>query len=180
MRRPLVLPSFAFRLVLLAALACTSGAAAEDHDHSPLDRCLAKQNLTRIARVLDPRGHVVFARVTEEDGGHITRAVAIAPGDTPLPQVFKMAALRNPSDDFTVSDDRVCSVVDLPESALDAETHVLVSTGLNYAAHAEEAGGGDVFLFPKPAAPTRPYASVYAPAGVTLLELRSRTRLRAP
>jgi len=69
-----------------------------------------------------------------------------------------------------VEDDRVCSVVDLPESALDAESLVIVSTGLNFAAHAEEAGGGDVFLFPKPAAPTHPYASVHAPAGVTLLD----------
>ncbi len=73
-------------------------------------------------------------------------------------------------DDFAVEDERVCSVVELPESALDAETHVLVSTGLNFAAHAEEAGGGDVFLFPKPAAPTSAYAPVHAPMGVSLLD----------
>jgi hypothetical protein len=148
MRHPLALPSFAFTcaLVSIAAVTWTSGAAAEGCIPSPLDLCLAQQNLTRIARVLDPSGRVVFARVTGEDGGHITRAVTIAPGDTPLPQVFKAANQRNPSDAFAVDDERVCSVVELPESALDAETHVLVSTGLNYAAHAEEAGGGDVFL----------------------------------
>lgn len=62
------------------------------------------------------------------------------------------------------------AVVELAEEKLDAETHVILSTGLNYAAHAEEAGGGDVFLFPKPAAPTPPYTPVYPPAGVLLFD----------
>lgn len=172
MRHPLALPSFALicTLASIVGVAWTSGAAAEGRDASPLDFCLAQQNLTRIARVLDPSGRVVFARVTAEEGGHITRVAAIAPGDTSLLEVFKAAAAGNLPDDFAVDDERVCSVVELPESALDAETHVLVSTGLNFAAHAEEAGGGDVFLFPKPAAPTRAYAPVHAPMGVTLLD----------
>ncbi len=87
----------------------------------------------------------------------------------PLAEVFDRAEGRG-GQEFLVSDDRVCAVVDLPEADIDAERRVIVSTGLNYAAHAEEAGGGDVFLFPKPAAPTPPYARVHAPAGVTLLD----------
>ncbi len=135
-----------------------------------LDRCLAGKDLTRIARVLDPSGRVVFARVTASQNGHITRAATIAPANTPLPKVFELAAQATGSPYFAVEDDRVCAVVDLPESELDSEQRVLVSTGLNFAAHAEEAGGGDVFLFPKPSAPTRAYATVHAPAGVTLLD----------
>jgi len=155
---------------LVAGLVWPAGAAADGRSQTALASCLADQDLTRIARVLDPSGRVVFARVTAERGGHITRAVTVAPADTPLAEVFAVATQTARSGDFPVVDDRVCSVVDLPESALDAETHVIVSTGLNFAAHAEEAGGGDVFLFPKPAAPTRPYAPVHAPRGVTLLD----------
>jgi len=151
-------------------------AAAED-----LDECLNRQEFVRIARVLDPEGRIVFARVTEISDGHVVRARTIADSGTPLAEVFERAIRANvhdsdsssdfqPPSDFDVSDDEVCAVVDLPESNLDAETQVIVSTGLNYAAHADEAGGGDVFLFPKPASPTRPYARVHAPAGVTLLD----------
>lgn len=133
-----------------------------------LDACIGSQDLPRIARVLGPDGTPVFARVVEEQEGRIRRAVAIAPAETPLRDVFaRVAAAGTP---FDVTDEQVCSVVSLPERALDAEERVIVSTGLNYAAHAEEAGGGEVFLFPKPAAPTRPYAPVHAPAGVTLLD----------
>jgi 2-keto-4-pentenoate hydratase/2-oxohepta-3-ene-1,7-dioic acid hydratase in catechol pathway len=146
------------------ALACAASATASD-----LDDCLAARDLLRVARVLDPAGRVVYARVVELRDGHVARAVAIADADTPLADVFEKLQPAS-GVPFDVSDDRVCAVVDLPEAVLDAETRVIVSTGLNYAAHAEEAGGGDVFLFPKPAAPTRPYARVHAPAGVTLLD----------
>ncbi|MGH0029391.1 MAG: fumarylacetoacetate hydrolase family protein [Myxococcota bacterium] len=152
------------RLMGLLALACAGGATAGE-----LDACLAQADLTRIARVLDPQGRVVYARVVEQREGRVTRAATVAPAATPLADVFARAA-RSDGAPFPVDDDRVCAVVDLPESALDAEIRVIVSTGLNYAAHAEEAGGGDVFLFPKPASPTRPYAPVHAPAGVTLLD----------
>jgi hypothetical protein len=47
---------------------------------------------------------------------------------------------------------------------------VVVAAGLNYSGHAEEAGGGDVFVFPKPVEPTGPYSTVSAPTGVTLLD----------
>ena len=136
---------------------------------SDLDACLANRDLLRVARVLDPDGRVVFARVVGERDGRITRVAPLAAADTRLAEVFGRA-VEPSSDAFDVTDERVCSVVSLPEAALDAETRVIVSTGLNYAAHAEEAGGGDVFLFPKPAAPTRPYGRVHAPAGVTLLD----------
>jgi len=134
-----------------------------------LDACLEGHELPRVARLLDPDGRIVYARVLEQQDGHVTRAATIAAATTPLAEVLKRVA-QPQSASFSVTDDRVCAVVDLPEADLDAETHVIVSTGLNYAAHADEAGGGDVFLFPKPAAPTRPYARVHAPAGVTLFD----------
>ncbi len=135
-----------------------------------LGACLNRQPLTRIARVLDPQGRVVHARVTAQTEGRIERVVPIAEGSAPVAEVFARAAPALDEPDFEVNADAVCAVVDLPEAALDAETRVIVSTGLNFAAHAEEAGGGDVFLFPKPAAPTRPGAPIHPPTGVTLLD----------
>ncbi|MBW2241601.1 MAG: fumarylacetoacetate hydrolase family protein [Deltaproteobacteria bacterium] len=151
-------------IVLLTAGVVATVAAAEG-----LDECLDATNLSRIARVLDPQGRIVYARVTQHEGGHVTRASTLAVASTPLAEVFDRATQPG-GREFVVSDEQVCAVVELPEADIDAETRVIVSTGLNYAAHAEEAGGGDVFLFPKPAAPTRPYARVHAPAGVTLLD----------
>jgi 2-keto-4-pentenoate hydratase/2-oxohepta-3-ene-1,7-dioic acid hydratase in catechol pathway len=58
----------------------------------------------------------------------------------------------------------------LTQREIDAEQRVVIAAGLNYAAHAEEAGGGDVFLFPKPVAPGAPYGVVSTPEGVTLLD----------
>jgi 2-keto-4-pentenoate hydratase/2-oxohepta-3-ene-1,7-dioic acid hydratase in catechol pathway len=136
---------------------------------SELDACLEEHGLVRVARVLNAADQIVYARVVEAVHGHISRAVAIAEGDTPLAEVFASARTGEGSA-FAVSDDRVCAVVDLPQADLDNETRVIVSTGLNYAAHAEEAGGGEVFLFPKPAAPTPAYAPVAAPAGVLLFD----------
>ena len=150
-----------FILALTGAPAAASGSALND--------CLAERGLVRIARVVDPAGRVVHARVLEERGGHVTRAAAIAPGDATPAEAFAAAAEPG-GEPFAVTDDRVCAVVDLPEPVIDSERQVIVSTGLNFAAHAEEAGGGDVFLFPKPSAPTSPYARVHAPAGVTLLD----------
>ena len=157
------------RLALCLAAACLTG-SAPSVAASGLDDCLAGHDLLRVARVRGPEGRVVYARVTEQRDGRIRRASTIADAGTPLRQVFARGASGGEAADFAVSDDRVCAVVDLPEREIDAETRVIVSTGLNYAAHAEEAGGGDVFLFPKPAAPTSPYARVHAPAGVTLLD----------
>ena len=152
---------------LLALLLAPAGRSAQAES---LDACLNAHGLPRVARVLDPSHRVVYALVTEQRGGHITRAATLAPDGTPLVQVFARAKRGAETGDYAVTDDRVCAAVDLPESELDAEKKVIVSTGLNFAAHAEEAGGGDVFLFPKPAAPTPPYAAVHAPAGVTLLD----------
>jgi 2-keto-4-pentenoate hydratase/2-oxohepta-3-ene-1,7-dioic acid hydratase in catechol pathway len=159
--------------VRIGVVACIVWLAAGVVGAEGLDACLNAQNLPRVARVLDPQGRIVYARVTVQRDGHVTRAATIAPDGAPLAEVLHRAGQprgAGESEDFGVSDDRVCAVVDLPEEEIDAETRVIVSTGLNYAAHAEEAGGGDVFLFPKPAAPTRPYARVHAPAGVTLLD----------
>ena len=153
---------------LIAAFHASGGAAASDT--VDLDACLNELDIPRIARVLDPSGRIVYAQVTAHDEGFITRAATIAQDGTPLAEVFERAENMAADADFAVGNNRVCAVVDLPESDLDAEIRVIVSTGLNYAAHAEEAGGGDVFLFPKPSAPTRPYASVHPRAGVTLFD----------
>lgn len=155
----------------IGIVVCIVGFAAGAVGAEGLEACLDAQSLPRVARVLGPEGRIVYARVTAQRDGHVTRAVTLAPDGTPLAEVFDRAGQAGGgAQGFDVTDDRVCAVVELPERELDAETRVIVSTGLNYAAHAEEAGGGDVFLFPKPAAPTRPYARVHAPAGVTLLD----------
>ena len=157
----------------LAIAACGLGLGSFPSDAAraeSLDACLDRLPLTRIARVLDPQGRIVHARVTAQQDGRITRAVTIAEASAPVAEVFARAAQAPPGPEFDVDEDAVCAVVDLPEAEIDAESRVIISTGLNFAAHAEEAGGGDVFLFPKPAAPTRPSATVHAPAGVTLLD----------
>jgi 2-keto-4-pentenoate hydratase/2-oxohepta-3-ene-1,7-dioic acid hydratase in catechol pathway len=149
--------------LLLLFLAARATAA------TPFATCIEQHEMIRVARVLDPAGQAVYARVVEQHEGRITRAATIASTATPLSIVFEKAGAMS-SDAYAVSDKRVCGVVDLAESDIDAETHVVVSTGLNYAAHADEAGGGDVFLFPKPVTPTSPYAKVHAPAGVLLFD----------
>jgi 2-keto-4-pentenoate hydratase/2-oxohepta-3-ene-1,7-dioic acid hydratase in catechol pathway len=150
-------------VLLFAATAAAAG--------SPLDDCIAERAGVRVARVLDPAGRVVYARVVAQREGHVTRAVAIADANTRLVEVFERASAGDgDADAFAVSDDRVCAVVDLPQAELDDESRVIVSTGLNFAAHADEAGGGEVFLFPKPASPTSPYSRVGAPAGVLLFD----------
>jgi 2-keto-4-pentenoate hydratase/2-oxohepta-3-ene-1,7-dioic acid hydratase in catechol pathway len=162
--RRVVLP-----LVLLVMASQSASAESAEPAEMELNDCLAERGLTRVARVLDPAGRIVYARVSEERDGVITRVVEIADQGTRLADVFDRAAAANGSA-FSVSNDQVCAVVDLPEADLDAERRVIVSTGLNYAAHAEEAGGGTVFLFPKPAAPTSAYSRVSAPSGVTLFD----------
>jgi 2-keto-4-pentenoate hydratase/2-oxohepta-3-ene-1,7-dioic acid hydratase in catechol pathway len=152
--------------IVISATAAFSAASAD----IDLDGCMNNQDIPRIARILDPNGDVVYALVTAQDQGFIIRARTIAPDGTPLVDVFQSARLAQTSADYEVNNDRVCSVVSLPEASIDAETHVIVSVGLNYTAHAEEAGGGDVFLFPKPSQPTRAYASVHPGAGVTLFD----------
>jgi 2-keto-4-pentenoate hydratase/2-oxohepta-3-ene-1,7-dioic acid hydratase in catechol pathway len=136
---------------------------------TPFATCMEEREMTRVARLLDPADRPVYARVVEQHEGRITRAVTIASSATPLSVVFEKAGAAS-GRVFAVSDERVCGVVELSESDIEAETQVVVSTGLNYAAHADEAGGGTVFLFPKPVAPTSPYARVHAPADVLLFD----------
>jgi len=155
----------------LAIVAAVVGALGADAVTAmELDACLAERDLRRVARVVDPEGRVVYARVLEQRDGRPVRLAYLADATTPLDRVFELAARDGGGASFEVTAARVCASVDLPQAELDAETRVIVSTGLNFAAHAEEAGGGDVFLFPKPAAPTAPYARLHPPAGVTLLD----------
>jgi 2-keto-4-pentenoate hydratase/2-oxohepta-3-ene-1,7-dioic acid hydratase in catechol pathway len=162
------------RATLLCALLTTTSTIAVAQG-ATLDRCLSEQGLPRVARLVDPNGAIVYARVLEESDGRPTRVSPIAPSGTPLHAVFERAAAapdRAPS--FTIPSaeaaSRVCAPVDLPEAQIDAEARVIVAAGLNYAAHAEEAGGGDVFLFPKPAAPTGPYSRLDPPYTTPLLD----------
>ena len=142
---------------------------------SELDRCLAERGIPRVARVRDPQGVPVYARVVAESRGVPTEVATIGSGDLDLLEVFDRATLdTDPFATFAIPDEeratRICSPVRLPRADIEAGRRVVVAAGLNYAAHAEEAGGGDVFLFPKPVAPTAPYGGVPVPEGVTLLD----------
>jgi 2-keto-4-pentenoate hydratase/2-oxohepta-3-ene-1,7-dioic acid hydratase in catechol pathway len=144
---------------------------------SDLDRCLDAQALPRVARVAaEPGGRPTWVRVVAHDEGLPTAVSPIAEGSLPLAAALERAA-AGPAADAPVwpLDDearrrRLCSPVPLGQAELDAERRVVVAAGLNYAAHADEAGGGDVFVFPKPVAPGAPYGRVAAPAGVRLLD----------
>jgi 2-keto-4-pentenoate hydratase/2-oxohepta-3-ene-1,7-dioic acid hydratase in catechol pathway len=142
---------------------------------SDLARCIEEQPLPRVARVRSPAGEVRFARVLEATGGMPTR-VALLARDSDLARIVAGASQPLPPDSeiVTIAPERaaaeICAPIALPQADLDAERRVIVAAGLNYAAHAEEAGGGDVFVFPKPAEPTGPYGIVSPPTGVTLLD----------
>jgi 2-keto-4-pentenoate hydratase/2-oxohepta-3-ene-1,7-dioic acid hydratase in catechol pathway len=142
---------------------------------SDLARCIEEQPLPRVARVRVPSGEIRWVRVIESMSGVPSR-VALIPGDGDLARILDSAAepLRRDAETFAIASDqaamRVCTPVALPQSEIDAERRIVVAAGLNYAGHAQEAGGGDVFLFPKPVEPTSPYGSVSAPRGVTLLD----------
>ncbi len=162
-------------LVWLVAVSVSAPGGAEPP--AQIERCLDQRGLPRVARVLAPDGRRVYARVVAEAGGIPTALVPLAEDGFHLAAVFERAGRAGPQGEATVweiSDDelesRVCAPVHLPQAEIDAEERVVVAAGLNYAAHAEEAGGGDVFLFPKPVAPTAPYGQVVAPDGVTLLD----------
>jgi 2-keto-4-pentenoate hydratase/2-oxohepta-3-ene-1,7-dioic acid hydratase in catechol pathway len=156
-----------------AILAAAPAAAGALPPRSPLDACLAERALPRVARAIDPSGQLVYARVLEERDGQPTRLATIAPAATPLAEVFDRAPDPGASPfEIPVADRaaRICAPVDLPQADLDAGRRVIVAAGLNYAAHAEESGGGEVFVFPKPAEPTGPYRPLHPPAGVVLLD----------
>jgi 2-keto-4-pentenoate hydratase/2-oxohepta-3-ene-1,7-dioic acid hydratase in catechol pathway len=162
-----------FLLLLLLGAPATQG---EDL-RSALDLCLAQRNLPRVVRVLAPDGHPVYARVVAEADGIPT---ALSPISDPAPHlgaVLERAGRPAPEGSSPIwqlrdneSASRICAPVPLTQEEIDAEQRVVVAAGLNYAAHAEEAGGGDVFLFPKPVAPTPPYGEIPIPGGVTLLD----------
>ena len=140
-----------------------------------LDNCLSERSLPRVARVIDPAGAVVYTRVVDAREGQPTRVATVGSANEPLTEIFDRAALASANvESFAIPNEqlagRVCSPVDLPQTAIDAEERVVIAAGLNYAEHAEEAGGGDVFIFPKPSAPTSAYATVHAPAGIALLD----------
>ncbi len=165
-----LLPPRAIAIALLLAAPRPAAAGASD-----LLRCLDEQPLPRVARVRSPAGEIGWARVLEAAGGAPSRVAPLA-SDGPLARVLEHASqpLQRDAVTFAIPPDqvsaRVCAPVPLLQAELDAEQRVVVAAGLNYAGHAEEAGGGDVFVFPKPAAPTAPYGVVSPPLGVTLLD----------
>jgi len=162
-----------FLFLIALAWSALPAAAATPADTA---RCLEEADLPRVARVLAPDGTAVHARVLAHEQGRPTAFAFLAPTGTDLVDVFARAGRPQPSDApvWRIAEDelssRVCSPVRLPQADLDAETAVVVAVGLNYAAHAEESGGGDVFLFPKPVEPSAPYGTVATPDGVTLLD----------
>jgi 2-keto-4-pentenoate hydratase/2-oxohepta-3-ene-1,7-dioic acid hydratase in catechol pathway len=160
---------------LLLVLALGPWPAQGAEPRAQLDRCLAEQDLPRVARVLQPDGRAVYARVADAADGVPT---AVAPiGDAGLDLAAALERARRPAREAPAWQipageraSRICAPVRLTQAEIDAGERVVVAVGLNYAAHAEEAGGGDVFLFPKPVAPTPPYGEVPVPAGVSLLD----------
>jgi 2-keto-4-pentenoate hydratase/2-oxohepta-3-ene-1,7-dioic acid hydratase in catechol pathway len=158
---------------LLLALSVLSGPAAQA---SPdLERCLEGRGFVRLARVVGSDGAPAWARVLAHEDGVPTEVVPVAAGASDLADAFARAAdppTAAPAWRIAPSERtrRICAPLRLGQGAIDAETQVVVAAGLNYAAHAEEAGGGDGFIFPKPVAPGAPYGAVAAPAGVKLLD----------
>jgi 2-keto-4-pentenoate hydratase/2-oxohepta-3-ene-1,7-dioic acid hydratase in catechol pathway len=169
MHHPLLLWSRIAIVLALLAVALPTHA-------SELDRCLAAQGLPRVARALGPDGAPAYALVAAEEGGEPRALSPLAPLDTPLAEVFDLAASRTggAGEVWELARDqarsRLCPPVGVAQADLDADRAVIVAAGLNYAAHAEEAGGGEVFVFPKPSSPTSPYLGVAPPTGVTLLD----------
>jgi len=167
------------RIPLLAAAAAVgvlplAGAVAAA---SELARCLDAQALPRVARIrAGSAATSTWVRVVSDDDGLPTAVAPIADGSLPVAAVLDRASTGPAADapiwrlDDAARRDRVCSPVPLRQAEIDAERRVVVAAGLNYAAHADEAGGGDVFVFPKPVAPGPPYGRLAAPAGVALLD----------
>ena len=85
-------------LPVLVGLGLASAAGAVES----LDDCLNAQDVTRVARVLDPEGRIVYARVVAQHEGHIRRAATIAPDGTPLAEVFEAARSASPDRDYAV------------------------------------------------------------------------------
>jgi 2-keto-4-pentenoate hydratase/2-oxohepta-3-ene-1,7-dioic acid hydratase in catechol pathway len=154
--------------VIFVAATAASGTSGTD-----LDRCLVAQGLPRVARVVAPDGSTRYARVVADRDGVPTRVAPIETGDGQLAGILaRAAALPTDARVWEIEDaaTQICAPFPLRIAEIDAEERVVVAAGLNYAAHAEEAGGGDTFLFPKPVAPTPPYGVVAPPAGVKLLD----------
>jgi len=61
-------------------------------------------------------------------------------------------------------------VVNISVADLLHERVVVLGAGLNYAAHAQEAGGGEMFLFAKPVVPTSAYSDMAHPGRDALLD----------
>ena len=143
-----------------------------------LESCIGKQDFSRIARVRSSNNELQYVKVLQSYDGMPTLVVPVATAGTPLPIVFEKANKISGKGDeqaaFRISKDeratKICPPVDLSQTQIDAETGVVVAAGLNYAAHAEEAGGGSTFLFPKPAAPSAAYQALSPPPEVVLLD----------
>lgn len=156
--------------ITIALVATLSSPAIAETE---LARCLTDRGLPRVARVIDGAGAVRHVRVLETRDGVPHRVAPVETGDGTLRGILERAAtLPANAPSFTISDPelQVCAPFALSQAELDAGALVVVAAGLNYAAHAEEAGGGDTFLFPKPVEPTPPYGAIVPPEGVTLLD----------
>ena len=149
---------------LVLIVACVVDAA------EPISECLSRQRLPRVGRVAGSDGRSFYVKVIRDVDG-VPSTVARLEANS-LAQALDLAA--QPADASTKSIEierwQIRSPVELPQNRIDSEQAVVVAAGLNYAAHAEEAGGGDVFLFPKPVAPTGAYSPLPTHAGVTLLD----------
>ncbi len=167
------LPSRSFRRSSLTCgvlLAIASAVGAAD-----VGACLAADPPARIVRYAGADGAPTYGVVWQAEEGVPTLVRRLPATDEPRAALARGAEVwaQRETDDGPLeplAPERICSPVEIPQSAIDAETVVMIAAGLNYAEHADEAGGGDVALFPKAVAPTAPYAPLVPPAGVVLLD----------
>jgi 2-keto-4-pentenoate hydratase/2-oxohepta-3-ene-1,7-dioic acid hydratase in catechol pathway len=161
---------YSTRSLAVAALILAAGTSIRA---SELARCLEEKPLPRVARVRTPAGEIRWARVIESAGGMPSR-VALLPSGSDLATALGDQPPNADEEQLSLSPEtpgaQICAPVALAQTEIDSGQRVVVAAGLNYSGHAEEAGGGDVFVFPKPVEPSPPYGAVSAPVGVTLLD----------
>ena len=144
---------------------------------TPLQECLASQGLPQVVRMRTAADAVGYARVATQEEGIPSGVIPFATGETPLAEVLDRALALESHGRVAVWElspeeaaSRICAPVALSQGEIDREERIIIGVGLNYKAHADEVGGGEVFLFPKPAAPTAPYGHVAPPKRSPLLD----------
>ncbi len=166
-------------LLLASALLLISpsGAFADES----LDACLTGKPMARVARyVSSTHGGVVWGAVHQIKDGAPSALVAmpgIAADAAGIRAALAGARAALEAEDAVIETiaagelaSRLCSPIEISQAQFDREELVGIGAGLNYAEHADEAGGGDPSFFPKVVAPTGAYRTAQPPDDVVLLD----------